>query len=452
VSRAVHSTRSRRARRHESHSRHHHHAPHNTKKKKKRHTAPPSPSLPLAAPTLAALADHISALRSKLGREPRVVALLGAGASASAGLPDWRSPDSGLYGRIAERARREGDAELAACPGLVFSLSHFRRRPSAFYRAVREHCLWPGPPRAGEEGEEEEEEEDAGGGGGRDDQQQQQQGPAGGGERGGVKMQPEEAPQPQRLRPTAAHHLLAALERRGALLRAYTQNVDGLEYAAGCSDEAVVQAHGGFREAHCAACGAAASPYMVMQALGFGGGAAAAAAAAAGAGAAAAAEDGDEEEVPRCASCGERAVKPAVVLFGERLPARFHRLRLRDLPRCELLLVLGTALAVEPFASLLGAAPPACARALANRCAVREEAEEEGGGGAGEGGGGGGGGFVFVREGACRDLAVLGECDDGCLALAEAFGGAEMREEVARAWRRGSGGGGGASAAAPPPR
>lgn len=395
-------------------------APHPHTTTPKRNTAP----LPLSDPTLAAVAEHVASLRLRLGREPRVVALLGAGASASAGLPDWRSPTSGLYSRIAQRAREEGDAELAACPGLVFAHSHFRRDPSAFYRAVCDICLWPGAGGRGQEEQEEEEEE------------QQQQGAAAGDQdedddddgdntptNSSKRRRETQKPLPKQPRPTAAHHLLAALERRGSLLRAYTQNVDGLEHDAGCSDERVVQAHGGFREAHCAACGAAASPYAVMQALAGGGGGGT--------------EEEDEEEeekgssVPRCASCGERAVKPAVVLFGERLPARFHRLRLRDLPQCELLIVLGTALAVEPFASLLGAAPRSCPRVLVNRCAVRCRGGDGGEGEADKDG------FAFVKAGACRDVAVLGECDDGCLALAEALGGKEMRDEVERGWRRG---------------
>jgi NAD-dependent SIR2 family protein deacetylase len=360
-------------------------------------------------------------------------------------VPDWRSPGWGLYSRISAAAAARGDADVAACPGLVFSLSHFRRDPRAFYRTVREHCLWPGMRMrrggASTRRRDEEEEEDGGDGGdgqaGNDgatagDQQQEQgqqkQGKKKANSNKKTKAAAEEEDEQQQqqpvavadlagLPPTAAHHLLAAMEERGMLLRAYTQNVDGLEHAAGLPDDRVVQAHGGFRAAHCAACGAEASPYAVMAAL-LGGGEE---------------EEGEEEEggqaepePPLCPSCNERAVKPDVVLFGERLPARFHRLRLQDMPRCELLLVLGTAMAVEPFASLLRAPPsPLCARVLVNRDPVREDELDCFGGG---------------RAGRWRDAAVLGECDDGCLALAEALGGKEMRREVELRWR-GCGGG-----------
>lgn len=336
-------------------------------------------------------------------------------------MPDWRSPESGLYAKIARSAAQRGDDDVAACPGLVFSLSHFRRDPRAFYRTVREHCLWPGLAqrrqrrRRGKKGAEEEH-----GGGGADgataDDQHQEHNER---EDDDANADNDEAPF-NTLPPTAAHHLLAALEERGMLLRAYTQNVDGLEHSAGVSDDCVVQAHGGFRQAHCAACGVEASPYAVIEALLGGGGGEEAED---GEGEGASGGDHHEEEpavdAPLCASCGERAVKPDVVLFGERLPTRFHRLRLQDMPRCELLLVLGTAMAVEPFASLLAAPPLACARVLVNRVAVREDD------------------FDFGKGmGRCRDALFLGECDDGCLALAEALGGAEMRAEVEARWRR----------------
>jgi len=47
-------------------------------------------------------------------------------------------------------------------------------------------------------------------------------------------------------------------------------------------------------------------------------------------------------------------VKPDIVFFGEMLPARFHRQRAADLPQADLLIVLGTSLVVQPFASLIG--------------------------------------------------------------------------------------------------
>jgi NAD+-dependent protein deacetylase sirtuin 2 len=43
------------------------------------------------------------------------------------------------------------------------------------------------------------------------------------------------------------------------------------------------------------------------------------------------------------------------VFFGEQLPDRFYDAMASDLPAAELLLVMGTSLVVQPFASLIGA-------------------------------------------------------------------------------------------------
>ena len=48
-------------------------------------------------------------------------------------------------------------------------------------------------------------------------------------------------------------------------------------------------------------------------------------------------------------------VKPDIVFFGEALPPRFSEMLRQDMPRCDLLIVMGTSLAVQPFASLVGA-------------------------------------------------------------------------------------------------
>jgi hypothetical protein len=40
--------------------------------------------------------------------------------------------------------------------------------------------------------------------------------------------------------------------------------------------------------------------------------------------------------------------------FGEPLPARFHRRRAEDMGQADLLIVMGTSLVVQPFASMIG--------------------------------------------------------------------------------------------------
>jgi len=56
--------------------------------------------------------------------------------------------------------------------------------------------------------------------------------------------------------------------------------------------------------------------------------------------------------VPTCEKCNG-VVKPDIVFFGENLPSRFFSCVEKDFPKCDLLIILGSSLAVQPFASLI---------------------------------------------------------------------------------------------------
>ena len=56
--------------------------------------------------------------------------------------------------------------------------------------------------------------------------------------------------------------------------------------------------------------------------------------------------------IPTCTECNQ-LVKPDIVFFGENLPDRFHELTATDFKKCDLLIVMGTSLTVQPFASLI---------------------------------------------------------------------------------------------------
>ncbi|XP_041523220.1 NAD-dependent protein deacetylase sirtuin-3, mitochondrial isoform X1 [Microtus oregoni] len=71
------------------------------------------------------------------------------------------------------------------------------------------------------------------------------------------------------------------------------------------------------------------------------------------------------DRVPHCSVC-TGVVKPDIVFFGESLPARFL-LHVADFPMADLLLILGTSLEVEPFASLSEAVQKSVPRLLINR-------------------------------------------------------------------------------------
>ncbi|XP_036136919.1 NAD-dependent protein deacetylase sirtuin-3, mitochondrial isoform X3 [Molossus molossus] len=74
------------------------------------------------------------------------------------------------------------------------------------------------------------------------------------------------------------------------------------------------------------------------------------------------------DRVPSCAVC-TGVVKPDVVFFGEALPQRFL-LHVVDFPTADLLLILGTSLQVEPFASLSEAVRSSVPRVFMNQEAV----------------------------------------------------------------------------------
>lgn len=121
-----------------------------------------------------------------------------------------------------------------------------------------------------------------------------------------------------------------------------------------------------------------------------------------------------EEKIPKCTEC-EGVVKPDIVFFGENLPEKFHTLPDQDFRDCDLLLIMGTSLTVQPFAGLVDYAKDDCVRLLINRDKV-----------------GGGMGFFRLKvfgEGLCfdlpgnrRDVAWQGDCDEGCQYLADQLG------------------------------
>ena len=128
-----------------------------------------------------------AALRS--GQCRRVVVLTGAGISVSAGIPDFRTPGTGLYDNLQKYNLPFAEA--------VFDIDYFRTNPTPFYTLCKE--MWPG-----------------------------------------------------QYSPTPAHRFFRALHASGKLLRCFTQNIDSLETAAGLPKDAVVAAHGNFDGAHVA--------------------------------------------------------------------------------------------------------------------------------------------------------------------------------------------------------
>lgn len=121
----------------------------------------------------------------------------------------------------------------------------------------------------------------------------------------------------------AAHQALADLEKSSRVV-IITQNVDGYHQQAGSS--VVHEFHGSIWRVRCLSCGhERLDPEVPITML------------------------------PSCVNCGE-LVRPAVVWFGEMIDPQVMRGSFEEARDCDLFLVVGTAGAVYPAASLVDAA------------------------------------------------------------------------------------------------
>jgi NAD-dependent deacetylase len=199
----------------------------------------------------------LARLAELLGRSRRTVVLSGAGVSVPSGIPDFRTPETGLWANVD--------------PMEVAHISVFEREPERFWSYYR--------PRFQALGDKE---------------------------------------------PNRAHEALAELERRGLIEGVITQNIDRLHRAAG--SENVIEVHGSIETSSCTSCGTAFGLDEV---------------------------DGlfDRRGVAICSACGG-AVKPDVVLFGEMLPVEAIERATELAEAAELMLCVGSSLAVHPVAGL----------------------------------------------------------------------------------------------------
>ncbi|PIA16979.1 NAD-dependent deacetylase sirtuin-2, partial [Coemansia reversa NRRL 1564] len=271
--------------------------------------------------TLDSIADMI-----KAGFVKKIIVMAGAGISTSAGIPDFRSPGTGLYANLREYK--------LPYPEAIFTIDYFRKNPKPFYVLAKE--LYPG-----------------------------------------------------QFVPTLSHFFVSMLAKKGLLLRHYTQNIDCLERAAGVDSDLIVEAHGSFHESHCISdqCRKEyAQDWVKEQIL--------------------------NDKIPRCGVC-KSLVKPDITFFGEGLPSRFFELLEEDFDACDLLIVMGTSLQVQPFASLTSKVRDSVPRLLINRERVGEAKIRSLG-------------FDFDgrfgRKALHRDALVLGDCDEACLRFSDSLG------------------------------
>eukprot|EP01104_Vermistella_antarctica_P008544 TRINITY_DN2141_c0_g1_i1.p1 TRINITY_DN2141_c0_g1~~TRINITY_DN2141_c0_g1_i1.p1 ORF type:complete len:457 (+),score=86.49 TRINITY_DN2141_c0_g1_i1:39-1409(+) len=302
------------------------------------------------------------------GRISNVVVLSGAGMSVAAGIPDFRSPGTGLYDRLEELNLPR--------PESVFDITFFRQHPEPFYKLAAD--MWPPSPFA-------------------------PAAPSSSAPSSSSSSSCADATPKHRYQPTTAHHFIKLLSDKGVLRRNFTQIIDGLERLAGLDPSQFVEAHGTFQSSSCVDCHQDHSSEDIYAHLSKQNTAA-----------------DDNVYVPHCQSC-DGVVKPDIVFFGEALPSRFDDQISSDLSACDLLLVIGTSLSVEPFASLIDKVPIDTPRVLINRDVVGVVPDLRDGGVDGEPSTERTRGFQFGKAGS-RDVLMQGLCDEGVERLAHLCG------------------------------
>ncbi|PVB63603.1 Sir2 family NAD-dependent protein deacetylase [Labrenzia sp. 011] len=126
--------------------------------------------------------------------------------------------------------------------------------------------------------------------------------------------------------PNAAHRALVHLAHTGFLKMLVTQNVDGLHQASGFPADRLIEIHGNSTYATCLSCGERAELEVQRPQVEAG-------------------------HSPLCGRCGGY-LKAAVISFGQQMPERELQVAAEEAQDCDLFLVLGSSLVVQPAATL----------------------------------------------------------------------------------------------------
>jgi NAD-dependent deacetylase len=131
----------------------------------------------------------------------------------------------------------------------------------------------------------------------------------------------------KKAQPNLAHLAIAEMERLGKLDCVVTQNIDGLHFKAGNSEDKVIQLHGTAMYVSCLTCGKRYDRDEIQERLRKG------------------------LKAPYCDDC-RGPLKPATISFGQSMPEKetqeaYHRSSLSDL-----FVVIGSSLVVQPAASM----------------------------------------------------------------------------------------------------
>lgn len=127
--------------------------------------------------------------------------------------------------------------------------------------------------------------------------------------------------------PNAAHLAIAELEKMGRLDCVITQNIDDLHVRAGNSPEKVIELHGTAMSVSCLDCRKKFDREKIQEQL------------------------KEEKKVPYCDSCGG-PLKPDTISFGQAMPVEETQEAYNRSSACDLFIVIGSSLVVQPAASM----------------------------------------------------------------------------------------------------
>ena len=198
----------------------------------------------------------------KQNKYSKILFMVGAGISTSAGIPDFRSK-TGLFKQLQDKYKLSSPEEF-------FYISTFLKKPQYFYEFTKLFDL-------------------------------------------------------SQIKPTIAHEFMNFFVSKNLVKYVFTQNIDGLEKKAKIPDNKLIFAHGNFYTGHCAKCKKEIDIKKINEGI-------------------------EKGKIYYCPDC-KGPCKPNVVFYGENLPDRFYE----EQQKCkdvDLIIIMGTSLKVQPFASI----------------------------------------------------------------------------------------------------
>jgi NAD-dependent deacetylase len=136
-----------------------------------------------------------------------------------------------------------------------------------------------------------------------------------------------------KVQPNASHRLFKYLYDQGKLHKLITQNIDGLHQRAGVPSDMICEIHGTTHRILCYKCNREYQPSEVHQRY--------------------LDKQFKDSKVPYCDECGPSGIlKHATISFGENLDPNVMQSSFKAGSECDLMIVMGTALAVAPINQL----------------------------------------------------------------------------------------------------